>query len=119
MTQARRREQRQALVAAYDASGLTMAKWCEINGVRMNQLRYWLRESRESQQNQSWACLNLMDDDSATDPTMLPGTPKCLTPATTTAPEISVRIGSATIEVRSGFDPSLLSEVLRVVVARC
>jgi hypothetical protein len=119
MTHARSRRQWQARVAEYNESGMTMGRWCERNGFRVGQLRYWLRKSREMEPDQSWACLDLIDDDSAGSPPSLPGTPSNAIPTRPVDTGISVRIGTACVEVRPGFDPSLLSEVLRVVTSTC
>ena len=111
MTHARSRSLWQARVAEYDASGLTMRKWCERNGFRDGQLRYWLKKARDAGKGQSWACVELVDEDvsGSRDPS---GSAAC-------EPGVTVRVGAATIEVRSGFDASSLSEVLRVVMATC
>ena len=106
MTQARSREMWQARVLDYESSGLTMRKWCERNGVRDGKLRYWLRKARDARQSQSWVCADVLDEGVCEPPTGL-------------EPKVIVRIGAATIEVRAGFNQSLLSEVLRVVVAAC
>ena len=98
----------QARVAEYEASGLTMRKWCERNGFRDGQLRYWLKKARDAGQNQSWARVELVGE----------GVADAANPAVMST-GLTVRVGAATIEVRSGFDSALLSEVLRVVVATC
>jgi len=118
MTHANRRRQWQARVADYHASELTMREWCLKNGFRDGQLRYWLRKSRETGHDQSWACVELVSEGvaNAANPavmsTELNRTAAC-------EPGVTVRVGVATIEVRPGFDTHLLSEVLRVVVATC
>ena len=113
MTHARSRGVWQARVAEYDSSGLTMREWCRRNGFRDGQLRYWLKKARDAGngRSQSWACVELVDD----------GTSGSREPSGCAAgePGLSVRVGAATIEVRSGFDSALLSELLRVVVATC
>jgi hypothetical protein len=101
----------QARVLDYESSGLTMREWCERNGVRDGQLRYWLTKARKASKSGSWACLELVGDG-------ILGARKSNEMAAGD-PGVAVRVGSALIEVRSGFDPSLLSEVLRVVVATC
>ncbi|MHB9038087.1 MAG: IS66 family insertion sequence element accessory protein TnpA [Armatimonadota bacterium] len=111
MTHARSRGLWQARVADYDASGLTMREWCERNGFRDGQLRYWLKRARDAGESQSWACVELVDEG-------ISGRTES-NPLAADGVQVTVRVGSATVEVRSGFDPSLLSEVLRVVVATC
>lgn len=123
MTHANRRRQWQARVVDYHASELTMREWCLKNGFRVDQLRYWLRKSRKTgyidnqsplNQVQGWACVELIDEDA--NPAMMPT--KTNRTATVGA-QVTVRVGAAMIEVRSGFDSALLSDVLRVVVATC
>jgi transposase-like protein len=106
MTHARSREQWQARVLDYESSGLTMRTWCERNGVRDGKLRYWLKKARDARQSQSWAGVEVLDEG-------------VYEPSTGLEPKVTVRIGAAVIEVRAGFNQSLLSEVLRVVVAAC
>ena len=118
MTHAKSRKLWQARVAEYEASGLTMRKWCERNGFRDGQLRYWLKKAREADQNQSWACVELVGEgvaDAANPAVMSTG----LNRTAACEPGLTVRVGAATIEVRSGFDSALLSEVLRVVTSTC
>lgn len=115
MTNARRRKLWQARVADYRASELSMREWCERNGVTDHQLRYWLEKTGGRSQGGSWACVELIDDDIAEarkSPTASRG-PNGTAPSDA---EVAVCVGVARIEVRSGFDPNLLSEVLRVVL---
>ena len=113
MTHAKSRSLWQARVAEYESSGLTMRAWCERTGFRYGQLRYWLKKARDARkgQSQSWACVDLVDD----------GVSSSREPGgdVTRGPGVAIRVGAATVEVRSGFDSALLSEVLRVVVATC
>jgi transposase-like protein len=117
MTNAKRRKLWRARVADYRASDLPVRKWCESNGVTDNQLRYWLGKIDEASpapessgpQSPAWTRVTIVEDASARafvdQESMLP-----------TQSQVSVRVGSATIDVRSGFDANLLSEVLRVVL---
>jgi hypothetical protein len=100
-------------VADYQASELTMREWCEQNGFRVDQLRYWLKKARDAGLTQSplWACVELVDEG-------ISGTTK-MNPTSTSGTAVTVRVGAATIELRPGFDPVLLAEALRVVVATC
>jgi len=108
MRHAKSRSLWQARVAEYESSGLTMRAWCERTGFRNGQLRYWLKKARDARkgQSQSWACVDLVDDDISRQP--------C--PSATPGPGVTIRVGAATIEVHPGFDRMLLSEVLHVVL---
>lgn len=121
MTHAKRRRLWQARLAEYEASELTVNEWCLQNGFRVDQLRYWQRKASKTGfidgQNQSWACVELVNDgcvDAASVAVMSTDKKQA-----TGEPGVTVRVGAAMIEVRSGFDSALLSEVLRVVVTTC
>ena len=119
MTHAKRRKLWQTRVSDYLSSEMTVSDWCEHNGFRVGQLRYWLRQARETgytDGSQSWVCVELADDDCA-DAASVPVVSTDREQATESG--VSVRVGVATIDVRRGFDTVLLSEVLRVVVATC
>lgn len=110
MTNAKRRRQWQALVTDYRASDLSTRAWCEKNSVTDHQLRYWLNKiGATSQGAASWSCVELVDEGVG------PNLPKCSNVA---GPDVgvAVHVGAARVEVRSGFDAKLLSEVLRVVL---
>jgi transposase-like protein len=127
MTHVKRRKLWQTRVSDYLSSEMTVADWCKHNGFRPGQLRYWLRQAREtgytddgtsrcSEVSQPWACVELADDDCADAASV----PVMSTDRKQMAESgVSVRVGAATIDVRRGFDAVLLSEVLRVVVATC
>lgn len=103
MTSAKRRKLWRAHVSEYESSGLSIQEWCKSAGIRVDNLRYWLRKFGEADCDQMWASVELADDGKSR----------------SVAGGITVRIGAASIEVQSGFDPSLLSDVLRVVASTC
>ena len=93
------RAERQAMwagrVASFRSSGQSMAAWCAANGINPRQLRYWLKkEAQPSDMSARWPPLDLSEM-----PTRL----------------LSVRIGQAAIEVKPGFDPELLLNVVRTL----
>jgi len=73
-----------------------------------NQLKYWIKKARKLSEDlgQTWAQVEISDIDP-------------LAQCALSSSSIIVGVGSARIEVRPGFDPSLLSEILRVVAATC
>jgi transposase-like protein len=89
-----------ARIADYTRSGLTAREWCARQGITESQLKYWLRQVRKSEQKVEWASVRVVEDE---------------------APDrgVSVHLGAARIEVRPGFDATLLGEVLRVVASTC
>jgi len=123
MTNAKRRKLWRARVADYRASELSVRAWCEKNGVTDHQLRYWLgRIGEESvlsdgaravagegqDASAAWTRVEIVDDDASKG---------AVAPALETA--FAIHIGPARIELRPGFDPALLSQVIRVVIASC
>jgi transposase-like protein len=121
MTNAKRRKLWRARVADYRASGLTVRAWCKKNGVTDNQLRYWLAridedscvsegcEPESGMEGSAWARVEIVEDASAVD--SMNGRSVC-----SVGSQLSVRVGSAAIDVRSGLDPKLLADVLRVLL---
>lgn len=87
-------------VEEYSRSNLSAREWCEQNGFSLNQLRYWLKRMKEGSENGGWACVEVVDKDERRS-------------------AVSIHVGAARIEVHSGFDSSLLCEVLRVVAKSC
>ena len=118
MTNVKRRKLWRARIADYEASGLTIQEWCKHNELRVGHLRYWLRKSEVTEQTQPWACVELVEDGAADQTTQPNASGKCGETSMGNA-GVFLRVGAATIEVRRGFDSTLLSEVLRVVVATC
>ena len=92
----------QERIADYRASGLTAMQWCERTGCSIGRLKYWITRCNKLakvSEAGGWARVDVVGSRPET--------------------EIAVRVGSATVEIRAGFDSTLLSEVLRVVVATC
>ena len=130
MTHAKRRTLWQARVADYEASELSVGNWCRENGITVHQLRYWRRRlgtiansQTTSEVDSGWACVELVEDGAADhsvqpNPVVLSSSVKCSDTAMGNG-GVSLRVGVSTIDVRRGFDSTLLSEVLRVVVATC
>lgn len=92
-------------ISAYKASGLTQAKWCETNEISIHQFKYWLRKIKDypmiGNTNNQWVPVVIEDPE-----------PKL-------NESIQIRIGVASIEVKSGFNPSLLAEVIKVLKKEC
>lgn len=107
MTQAELREVWSTRIKDYRASGERVATWCERHHVTPRQLWYWMRKLKgEDEQKQAtnkpqWVSLHV--DESTTDE----------------AASLLVKVGSVSIEVRSGFEPSLLADVVKVLKALC
>jgi hypothetical protein len=97
-----RRHEWAVRVADYKASGLTMSTWCAANQCTIHQLKYWLRKPN-----------NVFSSNTLTPSTnWVPLTVSSPIPSN---PTLVVRIGQACIEIRTGFDPRLLREVVHAL----
>lgn len=97
MTKAERTVNRAAWeqrVAAFRASGLNLPRWCATQGLKPHQLRYWLNKIEPpAEPAVNWIPLHFSDPE----------------------PYLTVRVGPAAVEVRSGFDPQLLAAVVKTL----
>ncbi len=91
-------------IADYRASGLSRAKWCQQNSLKAHQLKYWLKRMEDptvsSKPSTTWTSVvmvNPSSDDGS----------------------IQVKIGECSIEVKQGFNPSLLADVVKVLKTLC
>lgn len=92
----------------YRASGERVAQWCERHQVTEHQLYYWMRKLKDadgqkpaSASGPKWVSLSL----------------EALTSEETVP--IRVLVGTIAVEVRTGFDPSVLTSVVRTLKALC
>lgn len=98
------REEWEKRIEAYKSSGQSATKWCAEHNLRPNQLWYWLRKFKEEATESSttkWVSLPVSD--TIDDP----------------AERLYIRVGQAVIEIKSGFDPVLLSQVVRTLKTLC
>lgn len=102
--QADLRKEWESRLADYRTSGLTAQAWCSRTGFTMNQLRYWQRKSRQSEPGGKWASVTVIED-----------LPAGALPPSKPSGGVTIRMGSATIDVSPGVDRELLAQVLRVV----
>lgn len=100
-----RRQLWQERISAYRASGLTLKAWCAANGCTIDQMKYWLYKSKES--NSSTTTIST---DSAQKPRFVP-----LAVSTDVEASLLLRVGPAQIELRPGFDPRLLRDVVKAL----
>ena len=95
-----------ARLEAYAASGLTQREWCAREGVSLHQLGYWRGQLREQSKpiaaTPGWCALDVVAEHNSG------------------GNGLTVRVGSAGIEVRPGFDAALLRDIVRALeVAPC
>lgn len=97
-----------ARIHDFRTSSESATAWCKRHQVSRAQLYHWLRKLNQAGQpapaaaRPNWVALTVKEP--------APGE---------TAPPIVVRVGAITVEVRDGFDPGVLAEVLRTVQALC
>ncbi|MGI6227154.1 MAG: IS66 family insertion sequence element accessory protein TnpA [Peptococcales bacterium] len=96
------RKKWESRVAAFKASGQSSKEWCEVNNLKINQLRYWVRKLRSTNEptmkSPQWLSVELDKPEASIQNNSL-----------------IVRVGKVSIEVKSGFDPSLLSDVVKTL----
>lgn len=94
-------------IADYRASGESVVAWCKRQQVSPKQFYYWMRKLKKADRQMpsaggpKWVALSLGES----------------TPAE--VPAISVRIGTVTVEVRAGFEPSVFAAVVRTLKTLC
>jgi hypothetical protein len=84
----------------FETSELTGKEWCADQGVPLWQFRYWRRKFRHGQpvpEKNHWMPVGLTNA-SEQDP-------------------LFIYVGSAKVEVHTGFDPDLFADVVRVLRA--
>lgn len=86
-----------ARVTEFKASGQSVPAWCKEQDLKPHQLRYWLRKDRESSKPPEWIPLNLGDSETA----------------------VTLRVGQVAVDVRPGFDPTLLRSVVKTLIDLC
>ena len=100
MTRSELAEHWREQIEDFATSGMTAQEWSNYNRIPLNQLQYWKRRLKELDKPQStptiWTALEIAQQ--------LPST-------------ITLRVGSASIDLNSGFDPNLLREVVRALEA--
>ena len=81
-------------------SGSTAQEWADFNNIPHGQLQYWKRRLKQldnpTQNNTTWAAIEIIQ-------------------APTNS--ITLRIGAASIDLNSGFNPSLLREIVQALEA--
>lgn len=96
-------------VAAFKESGKSARSWCKENDLKEHQLRYWLEKyddlqnnTKQSQkQDTKWISVDVKEKTVYKDSVII------------------VRIDEAIIEVKPGFDPTLLRDVIQALNVKC
>jgi hypothetical protein len=92
-------------IANFRLSGQTQEKWCEENNLTSNQLKYWLSKiegsKAEKRPTPKWVPIVVEEADDVSNDTL------------------EIKVGTVSIEVKPGFSPSLLAEVVKVLKSTC
>jgi hypothetical protein len=91
-------------VEAFKKSGLTRPAYCRKHRIPVSRLDYWRRKLSNAEianEAAQWVPVTIAEEASEVDP------------------GIQLWIGKLRIELRPGFDPKLLSEILRAVGGPC
>ena len=94
-------------VTDFKNSGLTMSAWCKAHNQTIHQLKYWLRK------------LNPISSSTPSSATWLPLTIASHPAESSSSSSFLVRVGHAGIEVKTGFNPELLREIVRALELSC
>lgn len=88
-------------IADYKESGQTQVQWCESNDISIHQFKYWAKRIRDYHHTNNevnrWVPVVIED------------------PKPDHSKSLRIQIGSASIEIHPGFNPSLLTEVIKVL----
>jgi hypothetical protein len=90
-------------IAIFEASGQTQAKWCAANDLNIHQLKYWLKKIKGPKPSHE---------------TISKFTPVVVAEISTNE-TLEVKVGQVSVEVRPGFDPSFLADVIRTLKTLC
>lgn len=108
MTKLELRKQWEARVKEYKTSNMGISAWCKAKDIKVSTFRYWLDKEKSK---------NVMPRE--------PEVPRWLPveidnkPEKTTEGLFIVKVGSASIEVREGFNKKLFQDIISVLVSSC
>lgn len=92
-------------IANFKASGQTQTKWCVANDMKIHQLKYWLKRIENSHSTQEsptkWVPVTIEEPSEKLDETL------------------QIKVGQAIIDVKPGFNQSLLVEVVKTLKMIC
>lgn len=102
MTKVEYQQMWESRVIEFKASGQTATAWCADQDLKVHQLRYWIRKfkPKDASNQMRWLSVEI-------------GELKVNKPQEA----LPVHVGKVMIEVRPGFDPKLLSDVVKTLSA--
>ena len=92
-------------VQEFRGSGQTAAEWCRVHHLNVNQFRRWLHKFPEQ---------NVREETSSTIRWLSVKNENLATHVASVS-TITVRVGAAHVEVRDGFNPTLLKQVVQAL----
>ncbi len=101
MTKEERKNLWASRIAEFKTSNQSVRGWCIAHDVNPSQLWYWLKKEKQTTSAEttlSWLPLDLSDEISQA--------------------SLLVKVGQTAIEVKPGFDPKLLLDVVKVLTAQ-
>ena len=103
MTRTEKKHMWESRISACRSSGQSISTWCEAHQINRKTYYYWLKKlSNEEAGATEWIALDLGEQ-----------------PTDEQEPTLLVKVGSAVIEVKPGFNRNLLSEVVQTLQDLC
>lgn len=104
MTKAEKRIEWKARFDAWRASGLSVAEWCREKDIKDYQMYYWIRKFEdhsvtETRQEMQWLAVDMGTESTSY----------------MSEESVFIHVGQLSIEVRSGTNMALLSDVVQVL----
>lgn len=100
------RKEWEKTIASYRSSGQTASRWCSENDVGYHALKYWIKKIKKetaiASPEPTW-----VDIDTSSIKKSVVET------------SIMIRIGHASIELKSGFNANLLTQVVQTLSSLC
>jgi transposase-like protein len=96
------------------SSGLTVSAWCHQNGITKNAFYDWRKRLSKTPAPSAPRFISL----AVAPPTRGYQLERGADAPTQVPSSLTLRIGRATVEVASGFDPALLADVLSILESR-
>jgi len=100
-------------ISEQEASGLARKPWCARHGIQYTTFRYWLEKTGKLPVAKKPIVRTVVP----AMPTWLELSPASELPIPSASDNLVVRIGEATVELRRGFDPELLREIMRALAS--
>ena len=90
-------------VKDYKVSGLSMKKYCEKQNLKVHQLQYWNQKyETDNKEESGWVSVNLNNNS-----------------INSNCQPVYLNVGVCRLEVKPGFDKTLLKELIKVLTEIC